>query len=500
MAIFRGGCMTAQHYVAFDLGASGGRAILGAFDGKQLQIEEIHRFPNGMIRLLGHLHWDVLQLFEEMKHALALCAKRPEVTLESIGVDTWGVDFALIGKYRTLLGLPYAYRDPHVEGMMEAVFEIVPREEIFRQTGIQFLPINSLYHLVALTRAHSPLLDVAEHFLMIPDLFNLFLTGEAVVEFTDATTTQCYDPRRGDWAWPLLEQLGIRTRIFSEIVPPGTVIGPLLPDIVEETGIGGVTVVAPASHDTGSAVAAVPATGDDWAYTSLGTWSLMGIEVPEPIITDRALSCNFTNEGGVCETFRFLKNITGLWLIQECRRVWAREGEDVTYQTIVQMAKGAAPHTACIDPDDPTFLNPMNMSEAIRRFCERTGQPSPSSQGEIARVIFESLALKHRYVLDMLREFRPKPFSTLHIVGGGTQNTLLCQFIANATGLRVVAGPVEATAIGNLLVQVMAKVEIDSLSDLRHVVRQSFPLVTYEPEETTSWEEAYGRFRRILLE
>ncbi|MBI4551112.1 MAG: rhamnulokinase [Candidatus Latescibacteria bacterium] len=490
--------MASHQYLAFDLGASSGRAVVGSFDGERLALEEGYRFPNGMVRVLDHLHWDVLRLFEEMTHALSLCARSGQKPV-SLGVDTWGVDFALIGKNRTLLGFPYAYRDPQATGVMEDVFTQVSKEDIFEQTGIQFIPINSLYHLIALVRADSPLLHAAERLLMIPDLFNLFLTGVEAAEFTDVTTTQCYNPRTGSWAWPLLDRFGIPARIMPDLIQPGTVLGPLLPDIASETGAGNLTVIAPASHDTGSAVAAVPARGQDWAYLSSGTWSLMGIESPTPVISPQALAFNVTNEGGVGGTFRVLKNIAGLWLIQECRRIWERDGDSLSHETIVQMADAAEPFTALIDPDDPAFLSPARMPDAIRDACARTGQPVPSSHGQVARCVFESLALKYRYVLDQLVALRGAPLSVLHIVGGGTQNRLLCQLTANATGLPVIAGPVEATAIGNLLVQAMARGELADLAQIREVVRRSFPLVSYEPRDRAAWNEAYGRFRMLWL-
>ena len=485
-----------HNYLAFDLGASSGRAVIGVFNGERLTLEEGHRFPNRIIRVLDHLHWDILGLFEEMQQGLRLCARSGR-TLRSIGVDTWGVDFGLIGKDRTLLGMPYAYRDPHTSGIMESAFTLASRDMIFEQTGIQFMPINTLYHLIALQRADSPLLQSAERLLMIPDLLNLFLTGVAAAEFTDVTTTQCYNPGTRDWAWTLLDVFDLPTGIMPDIIQPGTVLGPLLPHIAEDTGIGNINVVAPASHDTGSAVAAVPAQGEDWAYLSSGTWSLMGIESPEPIISPQALAFNMTNEGGIDGTFRILKNITGLWLIQECKRIWTREGQDYEYDEIVRMAESATPFKAFIDPEDPAFMAPDNMPEAIREMCTRTGQAAPGDVGETARCIFESLALKYRQVLDQLVMLRGKPLSTLHMVGGGIQNTLLCQFTANAIGLPAVAGPIEATAIGNLLVQAIAHGEISSLSQLRDVVRESFPIVTYEPRETNAWNDAYERFKEL---
>lgn len=485
-----------QRYLAFDLGASSGRAVLGSFDGERLTLKDIHRFPNGMGRLLGHLHWDVLRLFEEMKQAFILCA-RGDQTPVSVGVDTWGVDFGLIGKHQTLLGNPYAYRDPHTDGKMEWAFTQVSKEIIFEQTGIQFLPINTLYHLLALHKDESPLLKQAEQFLMMPDLLNFFLTGVTAVEFTNATTTQCYNPRTGTWAWSLMETLDLPTHLMPDIIQPGTALGPLLPEIAEETGIGPVTVVAPATHDTGSAVAAVPALGEDWAYLSSGTWSLMGIESAKPIITPDALAFNMTNEGGVENTFRVLKNITGLWLIQECRRIWTRDGDEISFDEITRLAEAAPPFTALIDPDDPAFLNPMHMPDAIKEACRRTGQPIPEDKGGIARCIFESLALKYRFVLDQLALLRGKPIEKLHIVGGGTQNKLLCQYTANATQIPVLAGPVEATAIGNILVQAMAQGAVHDLKQIREIVRKSFPIAPYEPRESTAWEDAYSQFKTL---
>ena len=485
-----------ENYLAFDLGASSGRAVVGAFDGERLTLDEEHRFPNRIIRVLDHHHWDILGLFDEMLLGLSQCTRSGR-TLRSIGVDTWGVDFGLIGKDRTLLGMPYAYRDPHTNGIMESAFTQASKDTIFEQTGIQFIPINTLYHLIALRRAGSPLLEAAERLLMIPDVLNLFLTGVTAAEFTDVTTTQCYNPRTRDWAWTLLDIFDLPADIMPEIIQPGTVLGPLLPHISEATGGGRLDVVAPASHDTGSAVAAVPAQGGDWAYLSSGTWSLMGIESPEPIISPKALAFNMTNEGGIDGTFRILKNITGLWLIQECKRIWAREHLDYGFDKIMLMAEEAPPFKMFIDPDDPAFMAPYNMPQAIRDTCIRTGQPAPSSVGETARCIFESLALKYRVVLDQLVSLRGKPLSMLHMVGGGIKNTLLCQFTANAVGLPTIAGPIEATAIGNLLVQAMAHGAISDLAQLREVVRASFPIITYEPRDPNAWCDAYERFKAL---
>ncbi len=484
-----------QQFLAFDLGAESGRGVLGSFDGERLKLDELHRFPNGGVRVLNSLHWDVLRLWSEMKGTLSLCAQQG-IDLMGIGLDTWGVDFALIGKDGTLLGQPYHYRDGRTDGMLEEAFRRLPRAELFARSGGQFLQINTLYQLLSMVVHKSPLLEVAETFLMIPDLFNFWLTGRKVCEFTDATTTQFYDPRQRGWSKEICDGLGLPFHILPEIVQPGTQLGTLLPSVAEETGLSQVPVIAPACHDTGSAVAAVPARGEDWAYISSGTWSLMGIEVPEPIITDQALDLNFTNEGGVNNTFRFLKNIMGLWLVQECRRTWAREGDDMSYDQLTQIAVSAKSFVALIDPDENTFLPAGDMPLRIVEYCKRTGQTPPSSKGEMVRCALESLALKYRWVLEKLEAVWGRAISVIHIVGGGTQNKLLCQFTADATGLPVIAGPIEATAIGNIMVQVIARGLIRSISEAREVIRRSFDVVTYEPQDSAR-DEAYERFLTI---
>jgi rhamnulokinase len=483
--------------LAFDLGASGGRAVLGSFDGDRLRLNEVHRFSNGPVRLPDGLHWDVLRLFAEVKRGLALCGEkhgRPA----SIGVDTWGVDFALLDRQGALLGNPHHYRDSRTEGMIEKAFQRVPREEIFERTGIQFMRMNSLYQLLSMALSRSPLLEAAETLLMIPDLLNYWLSGRAVCEFTDATTTQFYDPRAGGWATTMLERLGIPTHFLAEVVPPGTVLGPLLPSVAEETGLADVPVVAPACHDTASAVAAVPASEEDWAYVSSGTWSLVGMEVREPIITPESLAGNVTNEGGVAGTFRFLKNVAGLWLVQECRRAWAQQGDEYSYDELTRMAEAASPFPALIDPDDPSFLDPPDMPRAIAGYCLRSGQTPPEGLGSIVRCVLESLALKCRWVLDSIEEMRRRPIRVIHVVGGGSRSRALCQFTANASGRPVMAGPAEATATGNILVQALALGHLSSLEEGRALVRRSFELPTYEPQHTAAWDEAYGRFLSLL--
>jgi rhamnulokinase len=485
-----------QNFLAFDLGAESGRGVLGHFDGEQFKLKELHRFPNRGIRVLDSLHWDVLRLWNEMNAALSMCAQK-NIHLSGIGLDTWGVDFALLGRDDVLLGFPYHYRDSRTDGMLEEAFRRLAQAALFERSGCQFLQINTLYQLLSMVLHRSPLLEVAETFLMIPDLFNFWLTGRKVCEFTDATTTQFYDPRRKNWSKEICDALGLPSEILPEIVQPGTQLGNLLPSVAAETGLPEIPVIAPACHDTGSAVAAVPAAGEDWAYISSGTWSLMGIEVSEPIVTDQALALNFTNEGGVEDTFRFLKNIMGLWLVQECRRTWAQAGDEMSYAQMTQLAERAKPFTALIDPDNDVFLPPGDMPSRIVDYCRRTGQIPPSDPGEILRCALESLALKYRWVLEKLEAVRGRTIDVLHIVGGGAQNQTLCQFTADATGKLVVVGPIEATAVGNIAVQAITRGLIGSISDARELVRRSFNLISYEPKGSDSWDEAYARFLEL---
>jgi rhamnulokinase len=486
--------MPARAFLAFDLGAESGRALLGRLEGERLTVREISRFPNGMLSLHGRLHWNVFRLFEHIKDALRTVA-REGAAADSVGLDTWGVDFALLARDGGVLGLPFAYRDPHTAGAMDSFFRKVPREEVYARTGIQFLPLNSLFQLEAMARDRSPLLEAAADLLFIPDLFHYFLSGVKKTEFTFATTSQLYNPSTRDWDGRLLDALGLPRSLFQQLVEPGTIIGLLSKEIGAETGFAPVPLVAVATHDTASAVAAIPAEGDDWAYISSGTWSLMGIESRAPIITDEARRANFTNEGGVGATFRVLKNITGLWLLQQCRRAWSVERE-ISYDELTKAASEAPPFASFVDPDDPGFLNPPDMPAAVRAFCRRTGQPEPESIGATVRCVLESLALKYRFVLEQIRRLRAEPIQRIHVIGGGAKNTLLCQFTADATGAPVHAGPVEATAIGNLLVQAMALGQIGSLPELREIVRASFPPQVYEPRETKSWEAAAQRIHR----
>ncbi len=483
--------------LAFDLGAESGRAVLGTLDGGRLAVREVHRFPNTPLRLFGHEHWNIFALLDEMKKALRACAELVPGGPASIGVDTWGVDFGLLARDGSVLGLPYCYRDKRIEGAMEEYFKLVPPEALYEATGIQFMPFNTLFQLYSMVRDRSPLLDAASDLLFMPDLFTYLLTGVKSSEFTMATTSQIYNPRTHDWHPGLFQAMGLSKHILQPVREPGTVIGPLLAETARETGLPELPVVATASHDTGAAVAAVPAEGRNWAYISSGTWSLVGIESEGPILSPAALAGNFTNEGGVGGTIRFLKNVSGLWLVQQCRKAWGAE-KAYSYEELAAMAAEASPFQALIDPDDPGFLNPPDMPDAIARYCAKTGQGFPSSKAGLVRSILESLALKYRWVIDQVRDIAGRPVEKIHVIGGGSRNRLLCRFTADATGLPLSAGPAEATAVGNLLVQAMAVKRISSLAEIRAIVRDSFELENYEPLQDAAWREAYERFRSII--
>jgi rhamnulokinase len=471
--------------VAIDLGAESGRVVDAMLDGGQISLEVCHRFPNGPLRVRDRLYWDILRLWGEIQAGLDSSLSRNPA---SIGIDTWAVDFALLDRGGHMLGNPVHYRDARTEGMLERAYQLLPRPQIFEHTGIQFMPLNSLYQLLSMVESRDPALQMAETFLTIPDLLNYWMTGEKVCEFTNATTTQCYDPRLEDWAYPLLDCMGIPSKIFPQIVQPGTRLG------VYES----VPVIAPACHDTGSAIAAVPVLEKNFAYLSSGTWSLLGLEIPQPVIGPATLGANITNEGGVYGTFRLLKNIMGLWLLQQCRSTWAAEGKSFDYPTLNELAREARPFGVLVDPDDPSFFPPGDMPARIDAFCARTGQAPPEGISAVVRCILESLALKYRLTLDLLVGVCGQGVDVLHIIGGGSQNDQLCQMTANATGKPVVAGPVEATALGNALVQWIALGEIGSLAEGREIVRSSFALKTYQPTDIDAWEAALEKFKRLL--
>ncbi len=484
-------------YLAVDLGAESGRVVAGRFNGERIALEEIHRFPNLPVKLRGSLHWDVLGIFAEIKKGLALAARAFGTSLVSMGVDTWGVDYGMLDAHGDLVGNPYHYRDSRTDGMMEEAYRRVPKKEIYRQTGIQFMFFNTIFQILSEVVREAPGLGIADRLLFTPDLFHYWLTGAKVNERTIASTSQLYDPTDAQWAVSLAEDMGIPSRLFGEIVSPGTRLGSVLPEISLETGTGPLEVIAPGCHDTASAVAAVPATGESHAYLSSGTWSLMGIESPVPIITDRSFDYGFTNEIGVCDTVRVLKNISGLWLVQESRRTWAARGEDLGYEELTLMAGDAPPFAAMIDPDCPVFASPGDMPARIEDFCRRTGQRAPSGKGSLVRTILECLAFRYRSVLQMLEELSRRRLEPLHIVGGGSRNRLLNQFAANVLNRTVIAGPVEATSAGNIVMQLIGKDELKSLSEGRELIRRSFDMQVFSPSNPGEWEDAYGRYREI---
>ncbi|CAM4062869.1 rhamnulokinase [Paenibacillus alkaliterrae] len=480
--------------LAYDLGASSGRALLGRLNEGKIEVEELHRFPNDPVQVGDRLQWDILRLLHELKQGL-LKVKHRGIKLDSIAIDSWAVDFGFIGSNGELLGNPYHYRDHHTDGVMEQVVEELSASAIFAKTGIQFLPFNTIYQLAALKRADSPLLRDAKHFLMIPDLLRYFLTGEMFNEFSNATTTQLYNPVAGSWDEELIRAIGLSPEWFGKVVQPGAQVGQLRSSVCAELGIEPVPVYAVAEHDTGSAVAAVPALDRSFAYLSCGTWSLMGTEVSGPVINDLAQELNFTNEGGAYGTYRLLKNIMGLWILQECRRSWERAGISYDFPELVKLANVAEPFAAFIDPDDPLFLHPGDMPARIAEYCKRTGQKVPAEAGTTVRCILESLALKYRCVLELTEQLSGQSFNGLHMVGGGIQNTLLCQWTSNAIGKPVWAGPVEGSAIGNMIVQWIAGGKLSDIWEARKVIRGSFPVDVYEPVHHKEWDNAYRSFR-----
>ena len=493
--------MPEQCFLGVDLGAESGRVLAGILEKKQIRLEEIYRFSNGPVPVAGTRRWNVIGLWSSILKGLSLAAQKYGDRIISVGVDTWGVDYVLLSKKQELLGQPYHYRDPRTEGMLNLATSRVPQQEIFDATGLQFMEINTLYQLLSMQQSDPQLLSQAESFLLMPDFFHWLLSGSQVVEFTNATTTQCLNPETGDWAEDLLRQLEIPTNMFPKIVPPGTKLGTLRDEVMQQTGLGKIDVIAPATHDTASAVAAIPTshTGNpDWAYISSGTWSLMGVEVNSAVLGKRAFELNVTNEGGIDGTYRLLKNIMGLWLVQECRRAYERRGKTLDYSELAEAATSAEPFRSLVDPDDARFLSPDDMLEAIKSFCEETDQPVPETEGQFIRCALESLAFKYRKVLGWMEELTGTPIEIIHIVGGGTKNELLNQFTANSCQVPVVTGPVEATGLGNVLVQARAAGAVSSLAEIREIVRNSTETQRYEPQDRELWEQAQQRFDGLL--
>jgi len=478
-------------FLAFDFGAESGRAVLAHLHSGVITTEEVHRFPNEPVEYGGSLHWDVARLWLEVRKALG---KLESAKLEGIGVDSWGVDYALLGECGELLQNPYHYRDSRTRGVMERVFERVPKEEIYFTTGIQFMPINTLYQLVAAQRDTPELMRGARTLVTIPDLFHYWLTGNAVCEFTNATTTQLVNPLTRSWAKDLMERVGIPSHLPAKIVEPCSVIGTLLPSVGQES-LSGTPVIAPASHDTGSAVAAIEAR-DGTAFLSSGTWSLLGTELDAPVITPESLRLNFTNEGGVNGTTRLLKNVMGLWMLQYCRQSWEAQGRCYEYRELMELAAREPSFQQMVDPDDQSFLRPADMPAAIDQFCAKTKQPIPAGAGAYARTVLECLALKYRLVLQNLEQLTGKRIEQIRIIGGGSKNRLLNQFTADATGRTVLAGPAEATALGNVAVQILASGGANSLRQVRAMVERSFPVEVFEPVETDKWEKQFERFQQ----
>jgi rhamnulokinase len=484
--------------LAIDLGASGGRVVAGACDGRRLELEEFHRFENGPVPLGGQLVWDLPRLWREVLDGLRAAGSRHGAAVASVAVDTWGVDFGFLGADDVLLGHPVCYRDPRTRGLLEAATAVVPRAEIFAATGLQFMELNSLYQLLALARGRSSALAAADRLLMMPDLFHWLLSGVRSNERTNASTTQCYDPAAGDWAWGLLDRFGLPRHVFGPLVDPGCDLGPLRSDVAAETGLAAARVVLPGTHDTASAVAAVPAPEPpgprpDWCYVSLGTWALVGAELDRPLVTADCLARNFTNEAGVAGTTRLLKNVSGLWLVQQCRAAWRRAGRDRSWDELTALAAEAAPLATLVNPDHPALVAPADMPEAIRALARESGEPVPATDGAVLRAALESVAAVIARRIGELDTLLGRRVGRIHVVGGGVQNRLLCQMIADAADRPVVAGPVEATAIGNLLVQLMARDGRIDLPALREIVARSFEPERYEPHAADRWQARLGR-------
>jgi rhamnulokinase len=485
-------------FIAVDLGAGSGRVIAARTDFSKLELEEVHRFENPGTELPGGSFWNVLGLYREILEGLRRAVERYGEAIVSIGIDTWGCDFGLIDENGELLGLPHQYRDARFEGMAEAMHAILPEAEIYGQTGVKTNFYNTSLHLLAEARKKSPALLNAETILFVPDLLAYWLTGKQAVERTVASTSQLLDARTGDWAWGVIDALGLPRRIFGEVVAPGTVLGEVRDEVAAIIGRAGIPVVATACHDTAAAVAGIPMSGNENLWLSSGTWSIMGVETEQAITTTEALDLGFCNELGVDQSVRFLKNIGGLWLIQECKRQWELDGEKLGYAELAALANEATPFTAFIDPDDASFASPGEMPEKIRAYCQRTGQAIPQDKGAVLRVATESLALKYRVVFDGIRKLTGREFSRLNAGGGGIQNELLSQATADALGIEVVAGPVEATSCGNVITQMIGTGHLPDFAAGRDLIRRSFDFRTFTPGNSVVWEAAFARFRSVL--
>lgn len=488
-----------KYFLAFDLGASSGRAILGTLNNDILELTEVHRFTNQMQLINGHYFWNIFSLFNELKTGLKKCVKELEIQPESIGIDTWGVDFVHLNKEGYIISLPFAYRDSRTNTSMDDLFELIPREEVYAKTGIQFMQFNSLFQLFSMVKDQSSLLEITDSVLHMPDALNYLFSGVKKSEFSIASTSQMIIPGTCQWNKELIEKAGIPTRILSEIILPGTILGPIQDEVAEETSSKPIPVIAVAGHDTASAIVSVPSTKKNFAYISSGTWSLVGIESSDPIVSAQTLELNYTNEGGVEGTTRFLKNIMGMWLIQEVQRIWAEQGTVYTWPAMVELARKSEPFKFILNPEDNLFLNPKDMTKAVADFCQKTGQGTPETHGEIIRCIYDSLALKYRFTLEQIGDITKQTIEVIHIIGGGANNHFLNQLTADATGLMVIAGPTEATAIGNIMIQAKALGYVDSVESIRKIIAGSFDLVEFVPSVDVDWDEAYNSFLRISL-
>jgi sugar (pentulose or hexulose) kinase len=489
--------MPSHTFIAVDLGAGSGRVIAATTDLQTIELEEVHRFDNPGTELPGGSFWNIVGLYRDILEGLRRAVEIYGESIVSIGIDTWGCDHGLIGQNGTLLGMPHQYRDPRFEGMAKVMHGLMPEAEIYRHTGIKTNFYNTSLHLLAEAHKKNPAIDAAETLLFIPDLLGYWLTGRRAVERSVASTSQLVDPATGNWAWPVIDALGLPRQMFGEIVAPGTVLGPIRDAVANFIGKAGIPVVASASHDTASAVAGIPMRDGQKLWLSSGTWSIMGVEMNTPVTTDESFARGFCNELGVSQSVRFLKNIAGLWLIQECKRQWDLDGESIDYATMTRMSEAAEPFSAFINPDDEVFASPGNMPEKIRNWCEKSGQKIPADKGTILRVATDSLALKYREVLDHIKALTGTTFDQLHAGGGGIQNELLCQSTADALGIKVVAGPIEATSCGNVITQMIGTGHLDSFEAGRELIERSFDFITYEPRQSADWNAAYERFKAL---
>lgn len=484
--------------LAIDLGASSGRGIVGNYDGNKFTLTENHRFSNDPVTVAGKFTWDMLRIWFEIKNSIRNCSLSDDKDIASIGIDTWGVDFGLLDKRGHLLYTPVHYRDTRTVGMPEKSYSLVPKDELYDKTGIQILELNTLFQLLAMKEEAPEVLEAAQDMLFVPDLLNYFLTGKKQTEYTIASTGQLLDAFKRTWDFDLIRKYGLPEKMFTKIVEPGTVCGKLLPEVKEDVNGIDPTVISIAAHDTGSAVVAVPSPKEKFIFISSGTWSIMGTETDKPIINEKTKEYNFTNEGGYGGTIRFSKNITGLWLEQESRRQWAREGTKYSFDELSEMALASKPLQYLINPDDPSFATPGNLPRRIAEFCQKTGQGTPNTVGEIVRCIFDSLALRYRWVVDRIDEMCEERIPAINIVGGGTKEKMLSQFASDACGRPVYTGPVEATALGNIAAQAIALGEIKDIAEAREVIANSTEMGHFEPKDTAMWDEGYERFQKIL--